>query len=497
VGPSRRAREQLTAAVEVLRADPDTDTVRALDSWRRWRCSPARPTPTGSRPRRSPSARPSTSAPASSASLFSPAGSTSPPPSGGPGGRLLPRERAARHPGRRQLHLGRALLNLADALAHRPRRRRGAARTAAGHLRRAGARDFLAVAIMNLAQALLMLGDWDAAEAELTQAVDSDGLADIEFLTCYGAGWRRCAATPPPPRPCWRDCGPARQRGSPGQGDDQPRREAFTAAARRQPPTRCATPARCSPTRTPSGSATSACAGRGRWPPAPPSSWGHRRRPRAARPARLLPARAPGPDAAGRTRPGPRPPGRRRRRPGRRGRLRRRDHQPARAEHPLPPGPRPARPRRVPHPPRRRRRGAGHRRSPRHRRRLRCQPLLDRADAAADRRCGRDAAAAGGCFVSGGSAGNLSALVVAREVAKRKAGSGGRGPPLAGGGQRGRALLHRQRAADLRDGPAARARPGSPADRRRPAGRDRRGRPPRVDRRGRGHLGHDQRRHHR
>ena len=30
---------------------------------------------------------------------------------------------------------------------------------------------------------------------------------------------------------------------------------------------------------------------------------------------------------------------------------------------------------------------------------------------------------AGGCFVSGGSAGNLSALVVAREVAKRKAGS--------------------------------------------------------------------------
>ena len=34
---------------------------------------------------------------------------------------------------------------------------------------------------------------------------------------------------------------------------------------------------------------------------------------------------------------------------------------------------------------------------------------------------------AGGCFVSGGSAGNLSALVVAREVAKRKAGYAGRG----------------------------------------------------------------------
>ncbi|MGN6173337.1 MAG: pyridoxal phosphate-dependent decarboxylase family protein [Streptosporangiaceae bacterium] len=34
---------------------------------------------------------------------------------------------------------------------------------------------------------------------------------------------------------------------------------------------------------------------------------------------------------------------------------------------------------------------------------------------------------AGGCFVSGGSAGNLSALVVAREVAKRKAADAGRG----------------------------------------------------------------------
>ena len=46
--------------------------------------------------------------------------------------------------------------------------------------------------------------------------------------------------------------------------------------------------------------------------------------------------------------------------------LRRRGQRPARAEHPLPPRPRPARPRRVPHPPwRRRSRRACHRRSPR------------------------------------------------------------------------------------------------------------------------------------
>ena len=40
---------------------------------------------------------------------------------------------------------------------------------------------------MNLAQALLMAGDWDGAEAELAQAIDRDGLADIEILSCYRA----------------------------------------------------------------------------------------------------------------------------------------------------------------------------------------------------------------------------------------------------------------------------------------------------------------------
>ena len=32
-----------------------------------------------------------------------------------------------------------------------------------------------------------MLGDWDDAEAELAQAVDADGLTDIEYLACYRA----------------------------------------------------------------------------------------------------------------------------------------------------------------------------------------------------------------------------------------------------------------------------------------------------------------------
>jgi len=84
--------------------------------------------------------------------------------------------------------LGMALLNLADGLlAADPLAAAETARAAAGHLRRAGDRAALATAIVNLATALMMLGDWDAAEAELTRAGDSDALADVEFFTCQRA----------------------------------------------------------------------------------------------------------------------------------------------------------------------------------------------------------------------------------------------------------------------------------------------------------------------
>jgi class 3 adenylate cyclase/predicted ATPase len=95
--------------------------------------------------------------------------------------------------------LGRALLNLSaaqetsDAAASA-----NAARTAIGRLRRAGARDYLATAILNLSGALIDLGDWDAAETELTTGLDSDGLTDIEYLVCqraWLAGLRGDAAT--------------------------------------------------------------------------------------------------------------------------------------------------------------------------------------------------------------------------------------------------------------------------------------------------------------
>jgi class 3 adenylate cyclase/predicted ATPase len=85
--------------------------------------------------------------------------------------------------------LGRALLNLSDALsATDPAAAADVARTAAAQLRRTGAWTYLAVAILNLAEALLQLGDWDTAEAELTRAVDSDGRADDGYMVCY-RGW--------------------------------------------------------------------------------------------------------------------------------------------------------------------------------------------------------------------------------------------------------------------------------------------------------------------
>ena len=63
-----------------------------------------------------------------------------------------------------------------------------AARTADEHLRRAGAQDYLQRATTNLFQALLQLGDWDAAEDELTRALDSDGLTNGGYLSCC-RGW--------------------------------------------------------------------------------------------------------------------------------------------------------------------------------------------------------------------------------------------------------------------------------------------------------------------
>ena len=175
-GRHSEARDQLTAAVEVLRADPDIDTVRALRELARLEVSAG-----------SPDADRLTS----EALILGQALDVGNEQVGGllliRGLYLVTAERRAQAIAYMResvrlatlagdnLSLGRALLNLSDVLAAAdPSAAAETARTAAGHLRRTGARDYLAVAVMNLAVALMELGDWDAVEAEFIQAMDSD-----------------------------------------------------------------------------------------------------------------------------------------------------------------------------------------------------------------------------------------------------------------------------------------------------------------------------------
>jgi class 3 adenylate cyclase/tetratricopeptide (TPR) repeat protein len=84
--------------------------------------------------------------------------------------------------------LGIAMSSLADALeVTDPAAAVEAARSAAGYSRRGGDRGTLASAIMNVVAPLMMLGDWDGAGEEFTRAIDSDGLGDIELLACHRA----------------------------------------------------------------------------------------------------------------------------------------------------------------------------------------------------------------------------------------------------------------------------------------------------------------------
>jgi class 3 adenylate cyclase/predicted ATPase len=184
------AREQLTASLAVLRADPDADTVTALSVLANLENFAGSPD----------ADRLTTDALALGQAL-------------GVGDTVLARLLISRASWHRMaerkaqaaayyreatriasetgdnLRAGVALLNLADTLTSTdPKAGAEAARAAAAHLRRVGARNFLAFAVANLAQALLMTGDWDAAAAELTCAADAEGLADDEFLAVF-RGW--------------------------------------------------------------------------------------------------------------------------------------------------------------------------------------------------------------------------------------------------------------------------------------------------------------------
>jgi class 3 adenylate cyclase/tetratricopeptide (TPR) repeat protein len=83
--------------------------------------------------------------------------------------------------------LANVLLNLSWALRLTdPAAAAEVGRAAAAHARQVGDRDILAIAVGNAAEALLILGDWEAAESEMNHAADADGLAEQQRLT-----WRR------------------------------------------------------------------------------------------------------------------------------------------------------------------------------------------------------------------------------------------------------------------------------------------------------------------
>jgi len=231
------AREQLTAAVAVLRADPDADTVQALGELAAVEVFAGAPEADALSAEALALGQALAVDDATLAGLFTTRG--------------LCHTRAGRRPEAAAYHreaarlaeqagdpvrLGRALVNLADAVTGTdPAAGAEAARGAAAHSRQAGARDQLAVAVGNLAQALLTTGDWDGAEAELAHAADTDGLADIEFLACFRAWVAALLGDTPAAQAALAGLGDLR-----GSEDPQDQAliavaEAFTAAARGQP----------------------------------------------------------------------------------------------------------------------------------------------------------------------------------------------------------------------------------------------------------------------
>jgi class 3 adenylate cyclase/predicted ATPase len=236
-GRHAQAREQLTAAVAVLRDDPGTDTVQALGELALLQVFAGAPEADALTAEALALGQALAVDDATLAQLFNARGLYHQLAGRRPQGAANLREaaRLATQAGD-TLWLGRALLNLSDAVTGTdPAAGAEAARAAAAHSRRAGAREDLAIAVANLAQALLMTGDWDGAEAELAQAVDGDGLAGMELLACDRAWLAALRGDAPSAEAAL--AGLADLRASESYQDQTliAVTEAFTAAARREP----------------------------------------------------------------------------------------------------------------------------------------------------------------------------------------------------------------------------------------------------------------------
>ena len=236
-GRHAQAREQLTAALAVLREDPDTDTVRALGGLARLEVFAGVLAADALSAEALALGQDLAVDEATLAGLFTTRGVCHDFAGRRPQAAASLRE-AARLAGQADdsLLLGRALLNLSDAVTSTdPAAGAEAARAAAAHLRRAGARNLLAVTVINLAQALLMTGDWNAAGAELAQAADADGLAGLYFLACYRAWVAALRGDTPAARAALAGLGDLRASEDPQDQALIAVAEAFTAAALGQP----------------------------------------------------------------------------------------------------------------------------------------------------------------------------------------------------------------------------------------------------------------------
>jgi class 3 adenylate cyclase len=236
-GRHAQAREQLTAAVAVLRENPDTGTVRALGELAALDVFAGAPDADALTAEALALGQALAVDDATLAGLFTARGICHVFAGRMPQGAAYFREaaRLATQAGD-TVRLGRALLNLSSAVTGTdPAAGAEAARAAAAHLRQAGARDLLAVAVMNLAQALLMTGDWDTAEAELAQATDGDGLADVEYLACSRAWVAALRGDTPTAQAILAGLGDLRASEDPQDQALIAVVEAFTAAACRQP----------------------------------------------------------------------------------------------------------------------------------------------------------------------------------------------------------------------------------------------------------------------
>ena len=254
-GHHAQAREQLTAAVAVLRDDPDPDTVRALEALAALEMLAGSPD----------ADRLTTEALTLGQALGTSAGQLT----GLFTIRGVYHGMAGRHPqaiaylreaarlatqAGDNVRLGVVLLNLSEALVFTdPAAAAEAARTAAGHLRQAGAGSTCHLRSRTWPMPCCCSVTGTPPDGSSARPWNPGSWLASTISPATRAGWPHCAATSIPPRPCWGPCGTCR----PARIPRTKRRSAWRKLSPPSPAisqaTRCATPVTRSPTSMLSG----------------------------------------------------------------------------------------------------------------------------------------------------------------------------------------------------------------------------------------------------